>query len=101
MTGSFVRYSLESQMSGQSAPVNLNEQVIAPLFSNIAVVGLFLIPLISMRLFAEEKRQGTIELLVTSPVNDVEIVLGKWLAALLMYCALLGVLLIDFSFLFI
>ena len=50
--------------------MNMNEQVIAPLFSNIAVVGLFLIPLISMRLFAEEKRQGTIELLVTSPVHD-------------------------------
>ena len=62
ISASFARASLESQMSGQSMPMNLNEQVIAPLFSNIAVVGLFLIPLISMRLFAEEKRQGTIEL---------------------------------------
>lgn len=98
---SFVRYSLQGQMSGQGGPVSLNEQVIAPLFSNIAVVGLFLIPLISMRLFAEEKRQGTIELLSTSPVHDVEIVIGKWLSAVLMYGALLIVLLVDFSFLFI
>ena len=101
ISASFVRASLEGQMSGQSFPMNLNEQVIAPLFSNIAVVGLFLIPLISMRLFAEEKRQGTIELLVTSPVHDLEIVIGKWLSAVLMYGALLVVLLADFSFLFI
>ncbi len=101
ISASFVRASLEGQMSGQAMPMNVNEQVIAPLFSNIAVVGLFLIPLISMRLFAEEKRQGTIELLVTSPVHDMEIVIGKWLSAVLMYACLLVVLLLDFSFLFI
>ena len=101
ISASFLRYSLEGQMSGQSTPMNLNQQVIAPLFSNIAVVGLFLIPLISMRLFAEEKRTGTIELLVTSPIHDLEIVIGKWLSAVLMYGALLLVLLLDFSFLFI
>ena len=96
----FVRFSLEGQMSGQGGPVNVNEQVIAPLLSNISVVGLFLIPLISMRLFAEEKRQGTIELLATSPVHDLEIIIGKWLSAVLMYGALLFVLICDFSFLF-
>jgi ABC-2 type transport system permease protein len=101
ITGYFVQMSLQSQMSGQSPPMNLNEQVITPLFSNIAVIGLFLIPLITMRLFAEEKRQGTIELLVTSPVHDIEIVMGKWLSAVLMYAALLFVLLLDYSFLFL
>lgn len=101
ISAAFLRASLEGQMSGQTFPMNVNEQVIAPLFSNMAVVGLFLIPLISMRLFAEEKRQGTIELLVTSPVHDVEIILGKWLSAVLMYGALLVVLLADYSFLFI
>jgi ABC-2 type transport system permease protein len=100
ISASFVRYSLEGQMSGQSMPMNLNEQVIAPLFSNISVVGLFLIPLISMRLFAEEKRQGTIELLATSPVHDLEIIIGKWLSAVIMYAALLAVLACDISFLF-
>ncbi|MGI8960175.1 MAG: ABC transporter permease [Bryobacteraceae bacterium] len=100
ITASFVRASLEGQMTGQSFPMNVNEQVIRPLFSNVAVIGLFLIPLISMRLFAEEKRQGTIELLVTSPVHDLEIVLGKWLSAVIMYSALLLVLLLDYSFLF-
>ncbi len=101
ISASFVRFSMESQMGGQGGNFNLNDQVIAPLFSNIAVIGLFLIPLISMRLFAEEKRQGTIELLVTSPVHDTEIVIGKWLSAVLMYGSLLLVLILDFSFLFI
>lgn len=101
ISASFVQFSLRGQMSGQSGPMNVNEMVIAPLFSNIAVIGLFLIPLISMRLFAEEKRQGTIELLVTSPVHDIEIIFGKWLASLIMYCALLAVLAADFSFLFL
>jgi ABC-2 type transport system permease protein len=101
ITSYFVQASMQSQMTGQSVPMNLNEQVITPLFSNVAVIGLFLIPLISMRLFAEEKRQGTIELLVTSPVHDLEIVLGKWLSAVIMYATLLLILLIDYSFLFI
>ncbi|HEX4809131.1 MAG TPA: ABC transporter permease [Bryobacteraceae bacterium] len=97
----FVKSGLESAMSGQSFPMNINEQVISPILSNVSVIGLFLIPLISMRLFAEEKRQGTIELLATSPVHDLEIVLGKWLAAVLMYGALLVILMANFAFLFI
>jgi ABC-2 type transport system permease protein len=47
------------------------------------------IPLITMRLFAEERRQGTIEALLTVPVTETEIVVAKWLGGVLMYCALL------------
>ena len=47
------------------------------------------IPLLTMRLFAEERRQGTIEALLTVPVTETEIVVAKWLAGVLMYCALL------------
>jgi ABC-2 type transport system permease protein len=97
----FVQETMAQQMRGQPSPMSVNEMVIAPLFGNIAVVGLFLIPLISMRLFAEEKRQGTIELLITSPVRDLEIVIGKWLAAVLMYASLLAILALDMSFFFI
>jgi len=77
--GYFVFASMEAQLRGQPLPMNLNEQIIRPLLSNISVVGLFFIPMITMRLFAEEKRTGTIELLVTSPVRDLEVILGKWL----------------------
>ncbi len=80
--GYFVLMGMESQMRGQMMPMNLNEKVIRPLLSNASVIGLFFIPMITMRLFAEEKRSGTIELLATSPIRDIEIILGKWLAAL-------------------
>jgi len=62
--------------------MDVNEMVIRPLLMNMSVIGLFLIPMISMRLFSEEKRSMTIELLLTSPLYDAEIVIGKWLAAL-------------------
>src|SRR6202035_2993492 len=61
---------------------------------------LFFIPMISMRLFAEEKRSGTIELLATSPVRDIEVILGKWLAAVLMYALMLLTTAFDFIFMF-
>jgi ABC-2 type transport system permease protein len=98
--GYFNAASLQSQMSGQPMPMSVNEYVIRPLLSNIGVVGLFFIPMISMRLFAEEKRLGTIELLATSPIRDIEIIIGKWLAAMMLYGVLLLFSAINFAFLF-
>ena len=98
--GFFVIAGMESQMRGQMFPMNINEQVIRPLLSNISVVGLFFIPMITMRLFAEEKRSGTIELLATSPVRDAEVIVGKWLAAIALYALMLLVSALNFAFLF-
>jgi gliding motility-associated transport system permease protein len=98
--GYFVYAGMESQMRGAMFPLNVNEQVIRPLVSNVSVIGLFLIPMISMRLFAEEKRNGTIELLATSPIRDSEVILGKWLAALMLYGAMLLLTAINFVWLF-
>jgi ABC-2 type transport system permease protein len=98
--GFFVFEGMEMQMRGQQFPMNLNEQIIRPLLSNVSVVGLFFIPMITMRLFAEEKRTGTIELLATSPLRDLEIILGKWLAAVGLYCCLLLFTALNFAFLF-
>ena len=61
--------------------LNLNEFVIAPLLHNLAVILVILIPVVTMRSFAEEKRSGTYELLMTSPLTITEIVLGKFLGA--------------------
>ena len=98
--GYFNAASLQSQMGGQAMPMSVNEYVIRPLLSNIGVVGLFFIPMISMRLFAEEKRLGTIELLATSPIRDIEVIVGKWLSALILYGILMLFSAINFSFLF-
>jgi ABC-2 type transport system permease protein len=100
-TAIFVARGFESQMMGRGFPMDINEWVIRPLLMNVSVIGLFLIPMITMRLFAEEKRSGTIELLMTSPVRDVEVILGKWFAALALYAAILGVSAINMAFLFV
>ncbi|MFY9910502.1 MAG: ABC transporter permease [Candidatus Sulfotelmatobacter sp.] len=98
--GVFIIEGMEMQMRGQSFPMNINEQIIRPLLSNASVLGLFFIPMITMRLFAEEKRTGTIELLATSPIRDIEIIIGKWLAALMLYSCLLLFTAANFAFLF-
>ncbi|HSB17558.1 MAG TPA: ABC transporter permease [Bryobacteraceae bacterium] len=100
-TAIFVSRGMESQMMGRGFPMDVNEWVIRPLMMNVSVIGLFMIPMITMRLFAEEKRSGTIELLMTSPIRDVEIILGKWLAALTLYASILGLSMINVAVLFL
>jgi ABC-2 type transport system permease protein len=87
----FVSRGMEAQMMGRGFPMDVNEWVVRPALMNVSVIALFLIPLISMRLFSEEKSRGTLELLITSPVRDSEIILGKWLAAMAMYASILAV----------
>ena len=70
--------------------LNLNEFVIAPLLHNLSVVLVILVPMITMRSFAEEKRAGTYELLLTSPVATWEIVLGKFLGAVAFITVMVG-----------
>ena len=61
--------------------INLNQWVVEPLLHNLSVVLVILVPMITMRSFAEEKRSGTYELLMTSPLSVTQIVLGKFLGA--------------------
>jgi ABC-2 type transport system permease protein len=99
-TRDFVRFSFQSQMMGRNMPMNVNEQVIRPLLGFASTVALFLIPMITMRLFAEEKRTGTIELLLTSPIRDIEIIVGKWLGAVLLYLCILFMSMLNVAMLF-
>jgi ABC-2 type transport system permease protein len=99
-TAFFVMRGMESQMMGRGQPMDVNEWVIRPLLSNASVIALFLIPMITMRLYAEEKRSGTMELLMTSPVRDIEIVLGKFIASVLMFGCVIGVSALDLAALF-
>jgi len=73
------------EMGGGGMKLSLHDYLIRPVLQNMAVVSLFVLPMLTMRLFAEEKRQGTIELLATSPLTNLQIVLGKFLAASLLY----------------
>jgi ABC-2 type transport system permease protein len=81
--------------------MDVNEWVVRPILMNVSIIGLFLIPMITMRLFAEEKSRGTIELLMTSPVRDIEYILGKWLAAVVLYASILAISAIHVAMLFL
>jgi len=93
----FVQSSAQAQ-PGQ--PMNVNMNLVRPLLSNASVLVLFLLPMVTMRTYSEEKRSGTIELLMTSPLTDFEIVMGKFAGAVGLYLALLGVTLVYMVFLF-
>jgi ABC-2 type transport system permease protein len=84
----------------EGGAVDINQQLIRPLFLNASVILLFVLPLITMRTYSEEKRSGTIELLLTSPVTDLEIILGKFLGAMTLYAAMLGITVIHMLVLF-
>jgi ABC-2 type transport system permease protein len=90
---------MTAQQAEFGPKLSLNEYVIRPVFHNMAVVALFLAPMLTMRLFAEEKRQGTIELLATSPITDLQIVLGKFLAAVGLYALMILAGLLDLAML--
>jgi len=83
--------SLQSLQGGFSQEgLNLIDGVMRPLLGNISIIILLLLPLLTMRLMAEEKKQGTFELLSTFPVSDIATVSGKFLAALTVYAVMIG-----------
>ena len=65
--------------------MNVNQQLIRPLLQNVTILMLFLMPMVTMRSYSEEKRSGTIELLLTSPLTDFQIIIGKFLGAMALY----------------
>jgi gliding motility-associated transport system permease protein len=95
----FVKQSMQQAQFGGA--VNINQNVIRYVLQNASVIILFIMPMITMRTYSEEKRSGTIELLLTSPVTDVEIIVGKFLGALGLYVALLAVTLPHMGILFV
>jgi ABC-2 type transport system permease protein len=95
----FNRQSMQMAM-GMGGSMNINQMLVTPVFMNATVMMLFLLPAITMRTYAEEKRSGTIELLLTSPITDTEIILGKFLGAMGLYASMLAVTLIHVGLLF-
>ena len=86
-------YSLLSFQAGTnpflSEQLNLMDMVLEPFFGSISIILLLMVPLITMRLFAEEKKTGTAELLFTYPISDRGAVLGKFAAGVTVLLLLL------------
>jgi len=100
LLGIFIEQGMR-MMGLQGGPTqNVNDQMIRPLFLNASVLLLFVLPMITMRTYSEEKRSGTIELLLTAPLTDVQIIMGKFLGAMALYAAMLAVTLIHLGVLF-
>jgi gliding motility-associated transport system permease protein len=98
----FMRMSLQmGQMGGGPQSANVNEMLIRPLMQNVLILFLFMLPAVTMRTFAEEKRAGTVELLFTSPLTDMQIVLGKYLGAMALFAVMIGVTLVHMALLFV
>jgi len=81
--------NMQYQQFNMGKGVSITDGIIRPLFGNMSVVLLFLMPFVTMRLFAEERKLHTIELLMTSPVTLSEIILGKFLSSFLLLFVML------------
>lgn len=97
----FERQSMQVTMQMGGGGMNINQMLVAPVFMNAEVILLFILPLITMRTYSEEKRSGTIELLLTSPLTDWQIILGKFLGAMALFSAMLAITTIHVGLLFI
>jgi len=92
---------VQAQLNTMKNPPGLTELIIAPVFSNAAIILLLIIPLLTMRLIAEEKRNQTLPLLLSAPISMTEIILGKYLGVMsfifinLMFIALMPISLLS------
>ena len=75
--------------AAQNTPVDVNQELVRPYLYSASVMLLFLLPLVSMRLVAEETRLGTLEILLTTPLRESALSLGKYLASLGLLAVLL------------
>jgi ABC-2 type transport system permease protein len=95
--GWFSTISFQAMRSpyGYGAPsLNMTDGVLRPLFGDMSVIMLLVMPMLTMRLFSEEKKAGTAELLFTYPIRDWEIILGKFAACVTIFTLMLAITLI-------
>jgi len=81
--------SRTAQVSGPQE-LDMTDMVMGQLFGNLSIVMLLMMPLITMRLFSEERKNGSAELLFTWPIRDFDLVMGKYLAALSVFFIMLA-----------
>jgi len=86
-----MRADMEAQYYRMAPPkLNVNMMAIRPILHNMSLFALFFLPLVTMRLYSDEKKSGTIELLQTSPVTNLQSILGKFAAGSVLYLIMLG-----------
>jgi ABC-2 type transport system permease protein len=90
MLAYFNEQAMNYQTYNMGKVMSVSEGVIRPLYGNMNVILLFFTPAITMRLFAEERKNQTIQLLMTSPVSLTDIVVGKYLSAALFVLVMIG-----------
>jgi ABC-2 type transport system permease protein len=95
----FLSRSSAMAMRGGYMQPSINDWLITGMLQYMAFIGLFVTPMITMRLLAEEKRQGTMELLATSPITDMQVILGKFFGALSLYALMIATGLVNLAWL--
>jgi ABC-2 type transport system permease protein len=106
IVSNFVQMCMRVDMMAQQyqqAPqkMNVNMMAIRPIMHNLSLFALFFLPLVTMRLYSDEKRTGTIELLMTSPVTNWQAILGKFAAASTLFLVMLSGTFVYIIFLFL
>jgi ABC-2 type transport system permease protein len=94
------RAMMSAQTGRPPDPVDMPGVIVQNMFNFLSFVLLLVLPMITMALFSEEKKRGTMELLLTAPVTDLQVVLGKFLAASTFYLILLATTLVELLILF-
>ncbi len=87
---SFIQRAMTYQQFNMGKQISLTEGVIQPLFGSINTIFLFLFPMITMRLVAEERKNETLPLIFTSPITMLEFILGKFLSSVMLVLVILA-----------
>src|SRR5271154_706693 len=84
-----IQRSFEMQMEGMTSGMDVPGEVMRAFFSIVSTLILFITPMLTMGVYAEERKRGTMELLMTSPITEIQIVLGKFVASLTLFAIML------------
>lgn len=85
-----MQYRMQMMQGGGSGDVDVPFIIIQQLMSFAATVSLFVVPMLTMGSYAEERKRGTMEMLMTSPITELQIVLGKFLTGLTIYALMMA-----------
>jgi ABC-2 type transport system permease protein len=90
MLDTYISLSINSlNPYGQSYTLSLDRDFFGPFIINMAIIFLFFMPFLTMRIISEERKMGTFELLATSPIKNIHIIAGKYLAVIFLYIIML------------